>query len=699
VKTKSLVEYVGAGFAIAGAGIWIAAVPPVAHGETDATDAPSSSEVAPEGVDVASDHDVDRDDVDRDEDTASVTEDDPSDLPDPVTDEPEPSEIDSEMPDDQPAPATDDDIQSDDEAMPEQVEVVVTPDITVGEGTHEEPLLVEEPKVDSAEKQSDSDTSDDLDTGNDYAASAEDVQAVPTHRTGDRADERRTVEAVESEPTATSEVATTPAGLPLSTTTAEEPGQAPTAATLSSATSAVPNPVVTLLAGVLSFFGLNSSEAPDNPVGALLWGLFRRVETAIGVVPRATQPTVSTPTAEGVVTGTVEFDTTPGLPLTYTGTVDPAQGVVIVNPDGSFTFTPTEAARLAAGAPGAAAAASIIVTASNGLAATNAVFAVPLSPYEKGAVIATIPVGAYVSAIAVSPDGSYLYVGAMDFDPETGVVTNTVKVIDTATNTVRASIPVGDEQPMAIAFAPDGTNAYVTMPNDTVLVINAGHAVFAGISLNGSPSGVALTPDGAYAYVVNSSYPFSYVAVINTATQMKIGEIPVGYPSSGIAIANAPNGTFAYVAHSSTTGEFSVQVIDTGVNIVVKTISLETPTGSMVATPDGSYVYVLDNSAEGLVKVIDTDTNTVVKTIQMGRRLDHAVASPDSVYLYVMVPGEETQLQVIDTATNTVIGTLATFGDRYPVAGAVSDDGSLLYFTNGFDGTVSAVYTGNWVDE
>ena len=50
-------------------------------------------------------------------------------------------------------------------------------------------------------------------------------------------------------------------------------------------------------------------------------------------------------------------------------------------------------------------------------------------------VSATIPVGITPLGVAVSPDGSKVYV--------TNAFSNTVSVIDTATNTVIATIPVG----------------------------------------------------------------------------------------------------------------------------------------------------------------------------------------------------------------------------------------------------------------
>jgi VCBS repeat-containing protein len=125
------------------------------------------------------------------------------------------------------------------------------------------------------------------------------------------------------------------------------------------------NPVVDLLAGVLSVFGLNTPVAPANPLGALVWGLFRSVETSFGLVPVAGTPTVGTSTLPtGEVTGTLGFTEPAGLPLTYTVTTNPTQGSVTVDSAGAFTYTPNAAAAT----PWVD---TFTVTASDGLAATS----------------------------------------------------------------------------------------------------------------------------------------------------------------------------------------------------------------------------------------------------------------------------------------------------------------------------------------
>jgi len=65
---------------------------------------------------------------------------------------------------------------------------------------------------------------------------------------------------------------------------------------------------------------------------------------------------------------------------------------------------------------------------------------------------ATEPVGANPSAVAVTPDGSAVYV--------TNAGDNTVSVINTCTNMVNTTVPVGAD-PSAVAVTPDESAVFV----------------------------------------------------------------------------------------------------------------------------------------------------------------------------------------------------------------------------------------------
>ncbi|MEU6216730.1 YncE family protein [Streptomyces sp. NPDC047022] len=72
---------------------------------------------------------------------------------------------------------------------------------------------------------------------------------------------------------------------------------------------------------------------------------------------------------------------------------------------------------------------------------------------------------------------------------------DTVSVVDTATNTVTATIPVGGG-PTGVAITPQGTRAYVTkaFSNDVSVIDTTTNTVTATIPVGLFPIGVAITP-------------------------------------------------------------------------------------------------------------------------------------------------------------------------------------------------------------
>jgi YVTN family beta-propeller protein len=113
----------------------------------------------------------------------------------------------------------------------------------------------------------------------------------------------------------------------------------------------------------------------------------------------------------------------------------------------------------------------------------------------------------------------------------TNLGSNNVSVIDTKTNKVTATIPVG-AGPLGVAVSPDGSKVYITNDNDnpgTVAVIaTATNKVIATIPVGDAPFGVAVSPDGGKVYVVNEASNPGTVAVIATATSKVIATITVG---------------------------------------------------------------------------------------------------------------------------------------------------------------------------
>jgi YVTN family beta-propeller protein len=145
---------------------------------------------------------------------------------------------------------------------------------------------------------------------------------------------------------------------------------------------------------------------------------------------------------------------------------------------------------------------------------------------------------------------------------------NSVSVIDPATNTVTATIPVG-LGPIKIALSPDGARAYVanTRSNSVSVIDTTTNTAVATVTVGANPVDLAVTPDGAHAYVTNAGS--NTVSVIDTTTETVVATIPVGRAPASLAIT--ADGTRAYVTN---TGASTVSVIDTTTNTVVATVTV-----------------------------------------------------------------------------------------------------------------------------
>ena len=135
-------------------------------------------------------------------------------------------------------------------------------------------------------------------------------------------------------------------------------------------------------------------------------------------------------------------------------------------------------------------------------------------------------------------------------DPRTGIpISGTVSVIDTVSNTVVKSIDVG-LHPTGMALSPDGSRLYVTNANsDTVSVIDtASDSVAKTIHvgqlgpgrqpiLGSSPNAVTVSPDGHTLYVANASE--NAIAVVDPDTDSANavrGLIPTGWYPTAVAL-------------------------------------------------------------------------------------------------------------------------------------------------------------------
>ncbi len=273
-------------------------------------------------------------------------------------------------------------------------------------------------------------------------------------------------------------------------------------------------------------------------------------------------------------------------------------------------------------------------------------------------VTATVNVGSNPEGVAVNPDGTKVYVANF------GNLNNNISVIDTATNTVIASINVGID-PLGIAVNPAGTKVYVAnVWSNNVSVIDTSTNTVTSIDVGNNPEGVAVSPDGTKAYVTNAGS--NTVSVIDAATNTVTATVNVGINNRGIAIN--PAGTRVYVTNFSVenNGNGAIYVIDTSTNKVTATVNVGISPEGVAVNPAGTNVYVTDAGSSN-VYVIDAATNTVTATVNVGNQPMGVAVNPDGTKVYVANFGSN-NVSVIDTATNVVTATINVGSSPWGVA-------------------------------
>ena len=261
----------------------------------------------------------------------------------------------------------------------------------------------------------------------------------------------------------------------------------------------------------------------------------------------------------------------------------------------------------------------------------------------------------------------------------------TVTVIDTSSNGIVGSIAVGRGslglRPDSAMASPDGALVYVTNElDDTVSVIRtASNSVIATIPVGNAPISVAVSPNGSRLYVLNTLS--GSISVISTATNTIVATIRVqAEQSAGLAVTADGSRLYAGIVG----GSVGVRVIDTSTNSAGATVTILDAGGhvhfgamAIDVTPDGSFVYVPFGGGFNAVTVISVATNSYVTNIPTGREPFSARIAPDGTRAYV---ANANGVTVINTQTNSAVTDIGGFGGR---ALEFTPDGSRAYVAGG----------------
>ncbi len=204
------------------------------------------------------------------------------------------------------------------------------------------------------------------------------------------------------------------------------------------------------------------------------------------------------------------------------------------------------------------------------------------------------------------------------------------------------------------------------------------------IQVGNSPSTIVVSPDGAYAYVVNSGDVTA--SVIEISTLQTIAPINVGHSIQAIAVS--PDGRYVFVANI-----YTLWVIDVNKSFSGTPINLGmNPLGALAVSPDGAYVFMV-NTGDHTLSVIDTNTLQVIQTITLKKGPDGdylaLAVSLDSRYVFVANQADGT-VSVIDTNNLQATPNQTISVGEFPRAITLSSDGAHVFVGNG-DTSISVI--------
>ena len=258
---------------------------------------------------------------------------------------------------------------------------------------------------------------------------------------------------------------------------------------------------------------------------------------------------------------------------------------------------------------------------------------------------------------------------------------NDISVVSPTSLSVLASIPVA-LGPTGLAVTPNGAYVYVACQSANVVSVisTASNSVVASIPVGATPTQLAMSPNGARVIVADSGS--NQVSIIDTGSNSVIATLGVGQKPSGIAFS--PDGGRAFVANSYAS---SVSIIDTVSNRVIGAFNVPGPTAIVVA-PNGQRVYVA-NPGAGSVTVHDPQGN-LVTTVNGFAGPNSLAITPNGTRVFVS-NSNSASASVIDTGSNTVVANIAA--STLPAAVAVSSDGSRAFVVNEYGFSLSVIDT------
>jgi PQQ-dependent catabolism-associated beta-propeller protein len=261
---------------------------------------------------------------------------------------------------------------------------------------------------------------------------------------------------------------------------------------------------------------------------------------------------------------------------------------------------------------------------------------------------------------------------------------NTVTVIDSRTNEVETTIPVGG-RPRGIGFSPDHTKVYVALGDDNAIGVidTQSLKVLKKIPSGSDPEAFDVHPNG---HIYLSNEDAGKATVIDPETGKIQAEIEVGIEPEGVAVT--PDGKKVMVTSESTN---MVHVISVPEHKIIANILVGARPREVAFSKDGRYAYVTCEVGGEVVK-FDVETNKIVQRKKLRREIKLVKPKgirrgPDGRFWIATGRGDLVAVlnaETLDVEKQIPVG-------RRVWGMAFSGDGKRLYVTNSLDGTLSLI--------
>jgi YVTN family beta-propeller protein len=276
---------------------------------------------------------------------------------------------------------------------------------------------------------------------------------------------------------------------------------------------------------------------------------------------------------------------------------------------------------------------------------------------------------------------------------------HTLSIINPESGDV-AKVTSHDVRGHEVVASADGKLAYLPIYGDsgvgrpgtdgqTIEVIDIQKkSVVATIDLGGGPARPHCVRLGPGGLIYVSAELEKAIAILDPATQKRVGSIPTGQPESHMFVFSK-DGSRAY---TSNVGVGTVSVLDVAARKTLAVIPVTKIAQRIAISTDDRYVFTADQGQPRLA-VIDTRANKVSQWIDLPTVAYGTAPTPDGKALLITLPGTN-QVAVLDLASMRVVRTLEV--PAHPQEVLMRTDQPIAYVSSSQAGKVAVIDTRSW---